>query len=58
VKAPINIKGYFTKLATNWTIGENNHPGQISVMALTMLEETNGPVPQTGDPNATAQEIA
>ncbi|MBC7676490.1 MAG: phospholipase, partial [Rhodoferax sp.] len=58
VKAPEKLKGYFTKLPTNWTIGENNHPGQMSVMALTMLEETNGLTPQTGEPNAAAQEIA
>ncbi len=35
IKQPAGIKGFFTKLPTNWTIGENNHPGQMNVMALT-----------------------
>jgi phospholipase D1/2 len=34
-ESPQGIKGFFTKLPTNWTIGENNHPGNMSVMALT-----------------------
>ncbi|RFP19334.1 MULTISPECIES: phospholipase D-like domain-containing protein [unclassified Duganella] len=38
---PAQIKGFFTKLPTYWTLGENNHPGQMSVMALTMLEDDN-----------------
>lgn len=37
-KAPEGIFGFFTKLPINWTIGENNHPGDMSVMALTLNE--------------------
>jgi phosphatidylserine/phosphatidylglycerophosphate/cardiolipin synthase-like enzyme len=58
VNAPGGIKGYLTKLATNWTIGENNHPGQMSVMALTMLEKSNETLTQPGEPTAPAQGIA
>ncbi|MES2318389.1 MAG: phospholipase D-like domain-containing protein [Pseudomonadota bacterium] len=38
VKAPVGIRGFFTKLPTNWTIGENNHPEKLSVMVLTHNE--------------------
>ena len=35
---PRGIFGFFTKLPTNWTIGENNHPGQMNIRALTQTE--------------------
>lgn len=35
---PKGIKGFITKLPIYWTMGENNHPGQMSVMALTFNE--------------------
>jgi phosphatidylserine/phosphatidylglycerophosphate/cardiolipin synthase-like enzyme len=56
VKAPEGIKGFFTKLPTNWTIGENNHPGIMSVMALTQNEnrQQHPLVPdEIGDPYQT-----
>jgi phospholipase D1/2 len=34
-KTPTGIKGYFTRLPTYWTSGENNHPDPISAMLLT-----------------------
>jgi phosphatidylserine/phosphatidylglycerophosphate/cardiolipin synthase-like enzyme len=44
---PKGITGFFTKLPINWTIGENNHPGKMSVMALTQNEsrQLNSPLP-------------
>jgi phospholipase D1/2 len=41
--APAGIKGYFTRLPTYWTSGENNHPDPISAMLLTQhgSAETN-----------------
>lgn len=41
VKAPSGIKGFFTKLPTNWTIGENNHPGKLSVLVLSQNDKNN-----------------
>jgi phosphatidylserine/phosphatidylglycerophosphate/cardiolipin synthase-like enzyme len=38
--APKGIKGFVTKLPINWTIDENNHPGNMSVMALTQNESS------------------
>jgi len=35
-KAPSGIKGHFVKLPLNWTLGENNHPTKMSVMAVSM----------------------
>lgn len=35
--APKELKGYFTALPVNWTINENNHPGEMSVMLLTQV---------------------
>jgi hypothetical protein len=32
--APKKLKGYFTMLPVYWTSGENNHPGEMSVMRL------------------------
>ena len=32
------IFGFFTELPVYWTSGENNHPGQMSVMALTQSD--------------------
>jgi phospholipase D1/2 len=34
-KSSPGIKGFFTALPYNWTIGEYNHPGEMSAMALT-----------------------
>ncbi|MES3021382.1 MAG: phospholipase D-like domain-containing protein [Pseudomonadota bacterium] len=45
IRAPEGIKGFFTKLPMNWTIGENNHPGNMSVMALTYKEKMEEPSP-------------
>lgn len=35
-KQPSGLKGHFVRLALNWTLGENNHPTKMSVMAVTM----------------------
>jgi len=42
--APSGIKGHFVKLPLNWTLGENNHPSKMSVMAVADA----GDVPQRG----------
>lgn len=34
---PLGLRGYFTMLPTYWTIGENNHPGEMSVMLLSQV---------------------
>jgi phosphatidylserine/phosphatidylglycerophosphate/cardiolipin synthase-like enzyme len=36
-KRPEDLKGYFTMLPVYWTIGENNHPGEMNVMLLSQV---------------------
>jgi phosphatidylserine/phosphatidylglycerophosphate/cardiolipin synthase-like enzyme len=38
--APKNLKGYLTMLPLYWTVGENNHPGEMSVMLLSQRDST------------------
>lgn len=38
--APKNVKGYLCALPVNWTIGENNQPGDMNVRLLTYNHET------------------
>lgn len=35
--APTGLTGYVTMLPVYWTVGENNHPGEMSVMLLSQV---------------------
>ncbi|NRR33415.1 hypothetical protein HSX11_24885 [Oxalobacteraceae bacterium] len=39
--APTGVKGFFTELPLYWTVGENNHPGEMSVLVLSQNDSPN-----------------